>query len=693
MEDFPPIAEPLPKPQNQAQNGRTVWPPSNKPDWKEPPRQEQPSQQRERPKISIFASEPTHPQHPSNQQKRQKLEQRQAAKKENIQQKISNAASSASSKQPLPSETAQGRPGAVELSSKDNQHPKSVTSATTSAPPKQTIVPRPPTQIEQHGNESQASAETYTSEALNTMPPLLSPLPAGLMSPDNPYPASGSFGFSSKQHQDDQISPLESPLEMPAQVSPLPGWCLEKIHQLEVELNRHDTLLAAGRANNPNTVGARHERSRQPDAPGVARKTAKTRPSNSAPAKDLPVDSGGSTSTKAGRKTDALIDKLDSAGPGRDSLIVKLKYGKRNSKAITRLLQMKPARGAKTIPMSAPAASGSEVRKHARLSDDTEQPSKRRSRVAGGDAPTSVPSGAEVKKHARPDDDSEEPSAKRSKVASNVDVQRARTPLTPSARSPAPSVPSIAQKTFSTPKKGDAMKSVAMRRVDSSDGRALTPHGASVSTPASAEKQRIGGSEVKPSEIEALRAAHAKYIAMGKTLKRESDLILKVKEKDPPPVSDEEKRLAAVIAIESALAFMVGFHSMDVSRQMERRLAPAENWSTFFPFLIFVIGLAKAHPELHTLAWLLNAISREALERIYAERLITEPVNSVPSYLKELAKNATARYTAWAAYRMHCRDYPVEFAISVDDVKIVAVNVLTDFCKKMGIAWEKKLEF
>jgi hypothetical protein len=337
-----------------------------------------------------------------------------------------------------------------------------------------------------------------------------------------------------------------------------------------------------------------------------------------------------------------------------------------------------------------PAPSGTDGRKHARLADDADQPSAKRSKVANKDAPALNSSGSEVKKHARPADDAEEPSIKRPKVAGNVDVQRARTPLTPSAQSPAPS---NAQKTFSTPKKGDAMKSVAMRRVDSNDGQALTPHGGSVSTPASTEKPRTSGGDSKYAELDALKAAYTKHTAIGTMLKRQADQILKIKEKDPGPVSDEEKRLGAVIAIESVIAYMVGFHSGDLSRQKERKVGHAEQWSQFLPFMVFATERAKGQGELFTLALLLNALSRECLERIYIERLPTEPAGTVPTHLKELAKNWHLRKSAWSGYRDQCKEHPVDSASSVEEAKSITVTVLADYCKKMGIAWETKLEF
>jgi len=739
-----PHPQPMPKPQKQAEEGRAVWPPSNEPDWKQKQRQEEPSEQRAKARRSDHASNTSHPQHPSSQQKhqgleqkRQKLEQKQPSKKGALKQPPLNSANESSFKElrgpkTVPANLVKVGTAAIPLSGTQNINERKSTSGI-SPPSKQSRSSNKTLQNEHLENEKHMSIDVNISNSMDTMPPLLSPLSASLLSPDHPSLEGDTVSHSSKPnhitplssaksktayagpaelaHQD-VVSPLESPIDMPPLLSPLPEWWMEKIGIDAEKLRLHDSEI---QATTIATLGARRERSRQPDTPGVARKTTKSNKAKSTLAKDVSTDPSSATSTKTGEIIDVPNKKLDFNRTDRDKLLVKLKYGKRNSKAITRLLQM-TARPT--------TAAGSEARRHARMGDDPEEPSTKRNKVANNDASLSIPSGTNTRKHARLADDAEQPStkrpkvsnkggpaanssgsevkkharqadnaeepAKRPKVTSNVDVQRARTPVTPSAQSPAPPA---AQKTFSTPKKGDAMKSVAMRRVDSNDGQVLTPHGGSVSTPASTEKPRTSGSDSKYTELDALKAAHTKYAAIGTMLKRQADQILKIKEKDPGPVSDEEKRLGAVIAIESVIAYMVGFHSGDLSRQKERKVGYADQWSQFLPFMVFATERAKGQGELFTLALLLNAVSRECLERIYMERLTAEPAGTAPSYLKELAKNSHLRQSAWSGYRDQCKEHPVDFTISVEEAKGVAVTVLTDYCRKMGIAWETKLEF
>jgi ankyrin repeat protein len=152
---------------------------------------------------------------------------------------------------------------------------------------------------------------------------------------------------------------------MPPLLSPLPEWWMEKIKIDEeklrlLESESHATTIA--------TLGARRDRSRQPDTPGVARKLTKSTLAN-----DVTADPRSSTSTEAGKNTDGLNEKLDSNRADRYKLLVKLKYGKRNKKMITRILQIKarPVAEAKVPLVSSQAPAGRESRKRARMGDDT----------------------------------------------------------------------------------------------------------------------------------------------------------------------------------------------------------------------------------------------------------------------------------------------------------------------------------
>ncbi len=167
---------------------------------------------------------------------------------------------------------------------------------------------------------------------------------------------------------------------------------------------------------------------------------------------------------------------------------------------------------------------------------------------------------------------------------------------------------------------------------------------------------------------------------------------MKTKEPNAGPVSEGDRRLGVVVALESVVAYMFGFHAYDTQRQMERKPNTGDNWITVFAYMNFAVERSKGYNELHTLALLLTAVSREALDRIFADRLYSDPAAAVPEFMKEVSRNAHARQRAWHQYREQSKVSPVEFVLSVTDAKQVAVSVLSEFCRKMDVTWDKKVD-
>jgi len=154
---------------------------------------------------------------------------------------------------------------------------------------------------------------------------------------------------------------------------------------------------------------------------------------------------------------------------------------------------------------------------------------------------------------------SSEPAPKRIKVPDTINVSKSRVTLEPPFKSPGLNTPSH-KDLLATPKKGDAMKSVAMRKVDSNDGLARTPQTAATSTPASAEKPRLNG-DIRPSpENEKLRADQKKAHEVALSLKRKMDMLLKVKFfPDRSGVTETDRKLGCSIGCESLATYMNAF--------------------------------------------------------------------------------------------------------------------------------------
>lgn len=516
------------------------------------------------------------------------------------------------------------------------------------------------------------------AKSVDSMPPLLSPLPAGLVSPEGRVetskkqeitppksPKSKSVAKESSSKKANIDSPPSSPLPMPALMSPI------LLPWIERELSRLSALPPPTSKASPlptaatHGVEARHERSRKPDTPGVARKTVK------------PKNSGAAAAAAA------AASKIEENLPEKRSLIVKLKYGKRNTKNIKDLLRLRPR------PTMDSHSSSSTI-------------------LASGSL-TSAPK-PEEKKRAHPTEEKHEPPAKRAKAVASLDIQKSHTSVPAAFKSPALSTPTSSQRSnaiFGTPKKGDAMKSVAMRKVNSADDfHARTPQGAmstpAASTPASSEKPRASGASPVPpttekdkareAEAKAMFAISQKYDALGKTLKREGDALFKSGKdhpKPPPPVSESDRKLGTITHIESITSYMLSFEARDSALALKRQRNDGSHWVGMADGLIvFVERNANAYPELHALLCLLAVICREQMERHHMERLTEAPTSIDSSFGQQMKTNSKARVFLLAQYAKHHSVHDkVRFITTVSEARKLSTEVIERFARVNNIKW------
>jgi hypothetical protein len=417
-----------------------------------------------------------------------------------------------------------------------------------------------------------------------------------------------------------------------------------------------------------NTVEARHQEVRQPNAPGVAQK----RPKVGHPPKKNQGES--SNSTKKGAETSHPIKK--SAASGKLSLIVKMSYRRKFGTDITRLLR---TRGTPWKEFKALEAKRLETERHPPEESESEEDIPLHQR-RGTKTPALPPS----KKRPVEPSDRVEPGPKRTKVPARLDTQKSSsTPLAPAFKSPAPSV-SKEKNLLATPKKGDAMKSVAMRRVDSGDGHARTPQALSSSAPASAEKPRISSEELSRA-----RQEDAKFMSLGTTLKRKLQAMVQKEES----VSELERKSSVMRGVESLMAYMIAFNA----RERYNRSPPnPEFWEQFFPILLFVTTHAKRYPELIALVDNLGAISREQLNRIYLE----QPKESRDMTWEKLATSSKDRVRLWHRCKMgetYISNLGVQGALgpwsTVDEAVSFGVMTLKKYAISQKLQWEGDSHF
>ncbi|KAL2073981.1 hypothetical protein VTL71DRAFT_7759 [Oculimacula yallundae] len=445
------------------------------------------------------------------------------------------------------------------------------------------------------------------------LPDRLSPLPDDLFNMGGPSPLpEDTIVVRDKSRAKSPSLETSSASRSPSPLRPLPEMLPLALHpMLDQELDRLSGKKR--RSENPDTpehaekrtVGARYEEVRKPDVPGVARKTVTSKVGHP-PKRHQGEASKRPPSTKA-------------------TLIVKLKYKKRRSKDIQRILgiQAKPSKEFLAL----------ERHRRAQLNPSFDDDSEEEVSAIITPKPTPKPTPARK----RPSDSQEvlEPAPKRAKIP-EIDVAKAKTSLEPPFRSPAPSAPN--KTLLATPKRGDAMKSVAMRRVDSGDGNARTPQMAT-STPASAEKPRTNGE--RPPFDERLHAEWLRLNEHSLKLKRKMDEILQLKSRGFDAVPQSQRKLGFAVALECIAMYMTSFTAKD----RELRSRAAHSWEGGLKLWQWLDGSVKDMPIYHALSVQLGAILKEGLGRCYSETL--QGGNRDPAFLKALGENEKQRDQCW----------------------------------------------
>jgi hypothetical protein len=337
-----------------------------------------------------------------------------------------------------------------------------------------------------------------------------------------------------------------------------------------------------------NSVEARHEKVRQPGAPGVAQKKAKI----GHPPKPV-------------KKLEVVPEKEVK------SLIVKLKYNvKKSGKNIARVLALpstslrKAARDRDRSTSAAPPVKDSDSE------DDVPLATKRSAAKA--------PAGTTGKK--RPSDPSDrEPAAKRAKPE-HLDIAKPSTPVPPAFKSPSVTSASKEKKLLTTPKKA---MSDAMRRVDSSEGAVRTPQAGNTSTPASAERPRangvngingINGTGTGNPEYDRARHEDAKYHTLGTALKRKMSAVI-TQQSGP---TENDHKTAMMNGIEGLLFYMLAFHARDKMQILKGQPPTPTNWEEYFTLWTYVYRQCRRHSEdrYPALVNLLNQIGAISAEQL-----------------------------------------------------------------------------
>jgi hypothetical protein len=347
------------------------------------------------------------------------------------------------------------------------------------------------------------------------------------------------------------------------------------------------------------------------------------------------------------------------AEPDKESLILRLKYGKKRRQQIEWILRLppKPSRDSSKLKQS----QAIEDSRRARASSSVSQSMERRDRLevhskgkeigaTKADARKTVNSPTVTakktvpasdrpakdhttpEKRSRPDQSDSAPSAKRQKLPANLEVEKnPRTPIQPPLISPSlqKSGGSLKPAAHLTPRDSH-LKGTAMSRTASNETTVSTPGNRSYLTP----QPRTGGkgptsAPGRAAELSSLTALSKSFNDLGRKLKRENEKI----HKDLPKgqqMSETDRKRMAVLGLECILSYMFAYGIEDVRRKLDRRPAEIESsWTSMLPLFRHLGSSTKYFKHLEGLRYHCGVSICARIEAVIAERF-TRSTSSAP---------------------------------------------------------------
>ncbi|KAL3421260.1 hypothetical protein PVAG01_07705 [Phlyctema vagabunda] len=479
----------------------------------------------------------------------------------------------------------------------------------------------------------------------NSLPPLLSPLPTGIGISST---GGSGFGFLETSNSDDHPTPR----------TPKRGTGAES-------KSKHDSPLSS-----PLTTPPKSQSSRDlppplsPTLPDILeQELAKRQQKSAMQSQSIPDKAAEPKAAKAkvghppkqDRRPEPSNSRAGDEGPHK---VVKLRYKKKYSRDIERILAFKSAPSKEFKALEAQRLAAERVARQ----------------------PATQP---------KFDEDSSEEDIPL--VNSKPSLARKR-PMESAGAAPA-TAPGTASKGHGgapqknlllTPKKGDAMKSaissVAMRKVESSDGHARTPQAATISTPASTEKPRVTNGDTRP-----------EYDKLALKLKRKMDAILKTKE--PPAmrnVSDSQNKLGLCVGLECIAAYMLNASYMGRAESSAGRPRQSVHWEQVIALWGFIDHQCHGRTQLHALSTQIGAVCYKQLLSIYIE---TNDAKAQGTYRKTEAQlyAAKSRQNELPGYGKYPEITGLDFCSTVSEATGLTYAALERFNEaEKNVKWRRE---
>ncbi|CAI0649731.1 unnamed protein product [Colletotrichum noveboracense] len=251
----------------------------------------------------------------------------------------------------------------------------------------------------------------------------------------------------------------------------------------------------------------------------------------------------------------------------RNRLMVTLKYPRKISKTVQRLLALPPKKDT--------------IKKERSVSIEPPAPPQARKRPIGSTE----------------------------NVGDSIAVKRPRTSEVSSSKLVTPSTPSKAATSMSRVASSNSVNTPG-------DGSGHTP-----AAPPSADRDRPQTRDVRepynPLKIQALRERYARFSKLGTKLKHDRDMLLERKNDRSGHSSDSDSKLGVILGLETALAFMIGFRAVVDARSIESKAQDPKQWGSILPVLNVMRPELRRSGPLEALFWQIQGVIHEELLRCY----------------------------------------------------------------------------
>ncbi|KAJ0345792.1 hypothetical protein COL154_001242 [Colletotrichum chrysophilum] len=251
----------------------------------------------------------------------------------------------------------------------------------------------------------------------------------------------------------------------------------------------------------------------------------------------------------------------------RNRLMVTLKYPRKISKTVQRLLALPPKKDT--------------IKKERSVSIEPPAPPQARKRPIGSTE----------------------------NVGDSIAVKRPRTSEVSSSKLVTPSTPSKAATSMSRVASSNSVNTPG-------DGSGHTP-----AAPPSADRDRPQTRDFRepynPLKIQALRERYARFSKLGTKLKHDRDMLLERKNDRSGHSSDSDSKLGVILGLETALAFMIGFRAVVDARSIESKAQDPKQWGSILPVLNVMRPELRRSGPLEALFWQIQGVIHEELLRCY----------------------------------------------------------------------------